>query len=410
MSKKGTKKSTLIKRKSRQRGRVPRKGGGVLQKPSVASESKAERFLHIEGVSDKLLLGGIVTLTMFGLLMIASAGVIYANERFDDPYYFFKRQVIGVVIGMIALLILERIDYHFFRKWSLFIFLGATVLLILVLIPGLGVDVNGATRWISVGSITIQPAEAVKLAMILYISAWCSAKGAKRIADTTEGFVPFLTIVGSVCFLIILQPDVGTMSVIVLIAMSIFFVAGAKLKHLGIMVLMGIALLLSLIKAAPYRMQRLLTFLNPEQDLQGAGYHISQAAIAIGSGGLLGLGLGHSRQKGLFLPEPVGDSIFAIIAEEFGFLGSVIFVGLIIFIAWRIFEIAKNAPDLFGRLVATGVGVWLIGQAFMNIAAISGLMPLTGIPLSFVSYGGTSMVVALAAVGILLNISRQSKP
>ncbi len=403
--KKNIRSSKKIIRKSTARKTPSRTSGS-----NGASSSKGgSRFFHVEGTSDKLLLGSIIALTLFGLLMIASAGVIYANDRFDDPYYFFKRQVIGVVAGIIALLVLERIDYHFFRRWSLFIFLGATILLVLVLVPGLGVDVNGATRWISVGSITIQPAEAVKLAMILYISAWCSAKGVKRITDTVEGFVPFLAIIGVICFLIILQPDVGTMSVIVLIAISIFFVAGATMKHLGIIVLVGIALLLSLIKAAPYRMQRLLTFLNPEQDLQGAGYHISQAAIAIGSGGLLGLGLGHSRQKGLYLPEPVGDSIFAIIAEEFGFIGSIFFVGMIMLVAWRIYSIAKNAPDLFGRLVATGIGVWLIGQAFMNIAAISGLMPLTGIPLSFVSYGGTAMVFALAAVGILLNISRQSR-
>ncbi len=376
---------------------------------NTKSSKKTRTIFYAEGTSDRLLFGITAALTILGLMMIASAGVIFGLERFDDEYYFFKRQLIGVGLGMVVLLVLERIDYHFLRRWSLFIFLGAVLLLIAVLLPEIGVKAYGAQRWISIGSVTFQPAEAVKLAMILYVSAWCASKGVKRISDISEGFVPFLAIVGSIAFLIILQPDVGTLGIIVLTAMSIFFLAGANLTHISVTIFMGMAMLFALIRVEQYRMQRFLTFLNPEADPLGAGYHITQAAIAIGSGGLFGLGFGHSRQKQLFLPEPVGDSIFAVIAEEFGLLGSSVLICMFALLAWRIFYIAAHAPDLFGRLVAAGIGVWLVGQAFINIAAISGLMPLTGIPLSFVSFGGTSMVFGLAAIGILLNISRQSK-
>lgn len=231
---------------------------------------------------------------------------------------------------------------------------------------------------------------------------------ARRIGDLREGFLPFLAIIGTVGFLIMKQPDLGSMGMVVLIAVTTFFLAGARLSHVFTMIAGGVGLLFLLIKTAPYRVQRIAAFLNPDLDPQGTGYQIKQALIAIGSGGFFGVGLGHSYQKGFYLPEPVGDSIFAIIAEELGFVGALLLVAAFAFLGWRIFRVAYRAPDLFGRLVACGIGVWIVGQAFMNIAAVTSLMPLTGIPLSFISFGGTSMVFMLAAVGILLNISRQS--
>lgn len=380
------------------------------QKPK-AKKLKApssRRTVSFAASPDRLLFGTVVGLTLFGLMMVASAGVVYGNVRFEDPYHFFKRQLFGVLLGFITLFVLQRIDYHVYRKWSFLMFCGSIVLLILVLVPGLGVEAYGARRWIDMGPLTLQPVEAVKLTIILYVSAWCASKGEKRIADFQEGFLPFLVIIGSVGFLVMKQPDMGTTGMITLIATTIFFLAGARLSHVLSLFMSGIVMLIILVKAAPYRLQRITAFLNPDLDPQGTGYQIKQALIAIGSGGFFGVGLGHSRQKSLYLPEPVGDSIFAIIAEEIGFVGVIVVIGIFLFLGWRVFRVAYYAPDLFGRLVASGIGVWLIGQAFMNIAAVTALMPLTGIPLTFISFGGTSIVFSLAAVGILLNISRHS--
>jgi len=361
------------------------------------------------GTPDMILLATVTGLVLFGLVMIASAGSIYGDYRFGDAYYFFKQQLVGVGIGFLLLFLLQGVDYHLFRRWALLIFLGAIALLVAVLMPGLGIEAYGAQRWISVGGTSFQPAEAVKLATVLYISAWSASKSSKHLTDTMEGFVPFFITLSCVSFLIVLQPDVGTMVVVALTAVVIFFLAGAHIKHIVALFLMGCGALAALIVAAPYRLERFTTFLDPAADAQDAGYQIIQALIAIGSGGLAGLGLGASRQKALYLPEPVGDSIFAIIAEELGLWGSFIVLALFAVLLWRIIRIARRAPDVFGRLVVAGIGVWLIGQAMMNVAAITSLMPLTGIPLSFISFGGTAMVFALAAIGIVLNVSRYAK-
>jgi cell division protein FtsW len=229
-----------------------------------------------------------------------------------------------------------------------------------------------------------------------------------KAADFFEGFVPFMALLSIVSFLIIKQPDTGTLGLIFLIALSIFFASGASITHIMYLFFGGLAFLGILIKMAPYRMQRFLVFINPEHDPQGVGYQMTQALIAIGSGGFFGLGLGQSRQKFNYLPEPVTDSIYAVLGEEFGFIGTTVIVLLFLFIAWRGFRIAYNAPDVFGRLVAVGIVSWIVFQALINMSAITGLVPLTGIPLPFVSYGGTSLAVLLSAVGILLNISKHS--
>jgi cell division protein FtsW len=385
--------------------KAPKDARGFLARLTGADD----RVQSGRGAPDMVLLGTVSLLVFFGLLMIASAGSIYGDYRFDDAYYFFKQQIVGVVLGFIALFILQGTNYHFFRRWSLIFFIIAIGLLIAVMIPGLGISALGARRWIEVGGISFQPAEAVKLAMILYISAWCASKGVKRISDTMEGFVPFLIMLSCISFLIVLQPDVGTMVVVALTAVTIFFASGAHLKHIVTLFLLGASALAGLIVAAPYRLERFTTFLNPSADAQDSGYQIIQALIAIGSGGIAGLGLGASRQKALYLPEPVGDSIFAIIAEELGLWGSFLLLALFGIMLWRFVRIALQAPDVFGRLTTIGIGVWLIGQAMMNIAAITGIMPLTGIPLTFISFGGTAMIFSLAAIGIVLNISRYSR-
>lgn len=364
--------------------------------------------LYIAGASDKLLFGIAAALTFFGSVMISSAGIVYADVRFDDPYFFFKRQMIGVVLGFILMIILSRVDYHKYRRWALLIFMGAIGLLILVLIPGIGTEAYGASRWIIIGPISFQPSEAMKLAMILYIAAWCAGKGTKIITDINEGLFSFLSILIMACFLVLVQPDVGTTGMIVVIALAIFYLAGAKMTHILTVCAFGAVAFILAVLNAPYRMARFTSFINPDADPQGTGYQIQQALIAIGSGGFFGLGLGHSKQKGLYLPEPVGDSIYAIIAEELGFIGAVVLLVVFFLFAWRGLKISAGAPDMFGKLIAGGITVWIVGQAILNIAAITALMPLTGIPLPFISYGGTSIVFTLASVGILLNISKQS--
>lgn len=360
------------------------------------------------GESDRVLKLILFLLLGSGLTMIASAGVSYGNVRFDDPYYFFKEQLVGLSVGLVLLLICERIPYALWQKLVLPIFITALGLLILVFIPGFGTTVYGAARWVDLGIVSFQPSEVMKLAIMLYLAAWLSRRGERQARDFYEGFLPFLIILLVVGFLIIKQPDTGTLGLIFCVAITIFFVSGASLAHIFSLILGGLALLAILIKVAPYRMQRFLVFLNPEHDPLGAGYQMTQALLAIGSGGLFGVGLGHSRQKFNYLPEPVTDSIFAVLAEETGLLGAAFIVLLFVAFLWRGMRIARNAPDMFGKLLATGITAWVVCQAFINIAAISGLIPLTGITLPFISFGGTSLAILLAAVGILLNVSRHS--
>lgn len=382
----------------------------VINPHNKKNKNKISReTLYFSGASDRMLFAVIGLLTLSGVLMIASAGIVYADVRFGDPYFFFKRQLVGVILGFILLFVMSKIDYHFYRRWALIIYAAATGLLVLVLVPGIGITAYGASRWLNLGPAQFQPSEAMKLALILYVAAWCSSKGTKLLTDIQEGLVSFLAIISVACILVFLQPNVGTMSILIFIAIGIFYLAGARLSHIASVIGMGIVGFFVLILAAPYRMARFTSFLNPEADPQGAGYQIQQALIAIGSGGFFGVGLGHSKQKGLYLPEPVGDSIFAIIGEEVGFIGVMIVIILFFLFAWRGMKIAAHAPDMFGKLVAGGITIWITGQAIVNIAAITSLMPLTGIPMPFISYGGTSIIFSLGAVGILLNISRQVK-
>lgn len=352
----------------------------------------------------------VLTLMVFGLVMISSAGIIYSETRFGDAYYFLKRQLLlGVLPGLLVLYLVQRVDYRFWKKIAFPLFLASIIFLILVFVPGIGLKVYGAARWINLGPISFQPAEMAKFALIIYLAAWLESKGTHRIKDVYEGFVPFLGVLGLASFLILKQPDMGTLGVLVMIAVLIYFVSGARLSHMFSLGFIGTGLVFLAIKLEPYRFDRILAFIDRGGDPQGIGYQINQALLAVGSGGLFGLGLGHSRQKFNYLPEPVGDSIFAIIGEELGLIGSVFLIALFMTLAYRGFLIAKNAPDEFGRLVAVGITVWITAQAFVNIAANTALIPLTGIPLPFVSYGGTSLVFLLFAVGVLMNISKQSK-
>lgn len=358
---------------------------------------------------DKILLTTVLLLSIFGLIMISSASVVVSYNNFGYNHYYLSHQFFyGFLPGIALLFLFQKIDYHLFKKYALIFLILTIVSLFLVFIPDLGYGLKGANRWIVIGDFSFQPSEIAKLTFILYLAAWLEKKG-KDIKNFSEMLVPFVVLIIAISIPLIMQPDIGTLSVIILTAVIIYFAAGAKLNHIFLLGLGGIAALFMLIKIAPYRIDRLMVFLYPELDPQGIGYQINQALLALGSGGILGLGFGHSRQKFNYLPEPIGDSIFAITGEEIGFIGLTILMALFLIFALRGFKIASRAPDNFGRFVAVGITSWIIFQALTNMAAITALVPLTGIPMPFISYGGSALIISLTGVGILLNISKHGK-
>ncbi|MBI2476730.1 putative lipid II flippase FtsW [Candidatus Uhrbacteria bacterium] len=358
---------------------------------------------------DYVLLSLVLGVVVFGLFVLASASSAVAFERFGDAYWFIRHQLLfGVLPGAVVLWICSRIPYVVWKRMSKILLFVSIGLLILVFIPGIGAEFGTARSWVAIPGLgfTFQPTEIVKLTFLIYLAAWFENRRLKDVRDVKAGLIPFLTSLGMIAILIMLQPDLGTMMVIAVVALAVYFTAGAPFAHLSLLGGLGAVLLFFLIRFAPYRAARFTTFLHPELDPQGIGYHINQALLAVGSGGLFGLGFGQSRQKFQYLPEVTSDSIFAIIAEELGFFVSGALVCFFAGLAYRLSVLASRARDPFGQYVIVGVLVWISFQAFMNIAAMLGLMPITGIPLPFVSYGGTSMVVLMAAVGIVLNISR----
>lgn len=342
-----------------------------------------------------------IILTLFGLLMIYDVSAFVAFRDFADKYHYIKDQATWVVLGFIALLFFSFFDYHKLYYLSLPLLLTALALLILVFVPGIGVFALGAHRWINTGLYILQPAEFVKLALAIYLSAWFSTKEKGK-------FLAFALLLGLVVALIMLQPDMGTASIVLLEAVILYFLSGGRLFNFFLMAPVILSLGYLLAKLEPYRAARLATFLSFSQPIQNASYHVKQILIALGMGGLTGVGLGNSLQKYAYLPENTTDSIFAIIAEELGFLGATILIGLYIIIVWRGFMIATRAKDAFGKLLAAGIISFLAIQTIINLGSQTALLPLTGIPLPLVSYGGSSLIIDLCAIGILLNISKQS--
>lgn len=358
---------------------------------------------------DYILISVIFALVIFGLVILSSASVVVSQNNYDNGYYFLKHQLLyGVLIGLIGFFICQRVDYKRWQKISFFLLILSLFLLVLVFVPKIGYGHGGARRWVDFYIFSLQPFEFIKITFILYLSALLSRKGDDHQA-IKRSIVPFLVVTGLISLLVILQPNMSALIVIVLIAGIIYFLAEARITHLLLLAVLAIGGIFALIQTAPYRVNRLNVFLHPEIDPQGIGYQINQAVLAIGSGGLFGLGLGHSIQKWNYLPEVIGDSIFAIVAEELGLIGAGILVALFVVLAWRGFKIARNAQDKFGYLLAGGITGWLFFQAIFNMASISRLIPLTGLPLPFVSYGGSAMVVSLIGVGILVNISKHTK-
>ncbi len=361
---------------------------------------------------DYVFLSAIGVLLIFGLASLVSASSVVSLKNYGDSYYKVKQQIFhGVIPGILLFFLFFKIKYSVLKKRIVVPFvIVSVILMILVLVPSIGLTHGSARSWISVAGISFQPSEIMKLSFILYLSLWFAQRKKESIKDFKTGLLPFSILTGFVILLVIAQPDLGTAIVVALTAIIVYFLAGAKKTHILLIFLIGLLLFFSFMNIAPdYQKNRLISFLNPHFDVQGIGYHINQAFLAVGSGGMFGLGFGQSKQKFLYLPEVVGDSIFAIIAEELGFLFCFLFLSLISFIAYRGFRIAKKAPDKFGYLTVVGIISWFSIQSVVNIGAMVGLLPLTGVTLPLVSYGGSSMVVFLAAFGIIANISRCSK-
>ncbi len=350
---------------------------------------------------DLVLLASVYFITIFGLFMIYDASSYVAFRDFADKYHFIKDQIFWIILGSIALIFFAHFNYKKFYNLALPGLLVSIFLLVLVFIPGLGLKLLGARRWIDLHFFTIQPSELVKLALAVYLAAWFSSKEKNRLPA-------FLLLLSLILGLVILQPDMGTGIIILLEAIAVYFLSGARVIYFFILgpIIGFIGFLVAIFE--PYRAARLATFLNFNQDVAESSYHVRQILIALGSGGLMGVGLGNSLQKYAYLPESATDSIFAIIAEELGFLGAVAIILIFIVIIWRGFIIARNANDLFGKLLAGGISTFLAGQILINLAAQTALVPLTGIPLPFISHGGSALIMNLTSIGILLNIKRQS--
>ncbi len=347
-------------------------------------------------------------LILIGLIMIMSASGVRAYNQYGNAHYFFSRQLLFALAGLLLMFFASMLDYNIYYRYSKIILLTGMFLLTLVIIPGIGRTAGGATRWISLGFFDFQPSELIKIALIIYISSFISRKSA-RIQDFKKGILPVVIIIGLSAFLIMKQPDMGTAVNIIGFSFIILLVGGMRFKHLFGLSIPGVLLMGYYISSAPYRLNRVQTFLNPWEDPRGSGYHIIQSLLALGSGGLTGVGPGNSRQKFLYLPEPGTDFIFAILGEEFGFIGAAFVIILFGVFAYRGVLIALNARDLFGSLLATGITSMIIIQVLINIGAVTSLLPVTGITLPFISYGGSSLMISLYAVGILLNISRHSQ-
>ena len=354
-----------------------------------------------------LLIIAVVLLNLFGLIMIYSASNIWSEYKFNDPYKYLKSQGLFLIISYITLFIVSKVPYVEYKKKSNVIFLVCVVLLVLVLIPGGGSVRNGSRSWFGIGGFGIQPSEFTKLGLIIFTSKYLSNNN-KEIRDIKKGVLPILGILLLIFGLIMLEPDFGTGVVIVMTIVVLLFTSGVKMNFfikIGVLGLIGVV---ALIIIAPYRMQRILSFINPWNDPLGSGFQIIQSLYAIGPGGLLGLGFGNSVQKHFYLPEPQTDFIFSIISEEFGFMGVLLVSILFITIIYSGFKIAMKCEDLFGKYLAFGITFGLAFQTMLNLMVVVGLIPVTGVTLPFLSYGGSSLLITMCGMGILLNISKNS--
>lgn len=357
---------------------------------------------------DYLFIGVLAALVIFGLVMLSSASSDLAKLRFGDSYYYLKHQIyFGLLPGLVGFFAMLFVPFRKLEKFAVPFLVLSILFLVLVFTP-LGLKIKGSDRWLALGPITFQPGEFMKLTFLVFLGAWIS-RDKERIKSFTRGFIPFLVLIGAVTGLLVAQPSTSIAVILFLASAAMYFAAGARFKFLFAAGAILVAVVGALVFITPYRMERIMTYLHPNSDPLGSTYHINQAVTAIGAGGIWGVGYGQSTTKLKYLPEPIGDSIFAVIGEELGFVGALALISFFTFFILRGFAIARGASDLFGRLLVVGF-ISLIGaQTFINIAAISGVIPLTGVPLPFVSYGGTALAVFLTMCGIVANISRYER-
>lgn len=349
---------------------------------------------------DILLLIVAVILVLFGLLMIYNASPVTSERDFGDPTRLARLQIIWAIGGVFVAFIIYKINYKVWEKLAPLIIVGAIALLLAVFIPGVGLKIYGAQRWIGIGKLfAIQPSEFVKLGYIIYLAAFLAKK---------VRFWPFVFVTAFLMTVLIVQKDLGTAIILSLSGLLIYFLSGAPLLHFFAIIPAGFLAIVGFVFSSSYRRERLLTFLHPNVDTSGAAYQINQILIALGSGGWFGVGLGQSRQKYGYIPEVTTDSIFAVIGNELGFIGSLIFIGLLFLTVFRAFQVSAKVPDRFGQLLASGLGIWIGLQVFVNLAGMVSLLPLTGVPLPFISYGGSSLLAVFFAVAIILNISKNT--
>jgi len=356
--------------------------------------------------SDQVFRIVVALLLIFGLIMLASASSVMAYNSYHDTYYFFKKQFISVVIGVAAFWFFSKINYRRLRLFALPFLIFSIVLLLLVFIPGLGRVVNGSKSWLNIFGFSVQPAELVKFTFIIYLAALF-----EKSEETAKRFWSFLILYGALAILMLLQPDIGTLSILTLTSFALYYVGGGKMKHILICAAIGVLGLFILVRLPnqSYRLDRFRCFVDSSRDTGSACYQINQSLIAVGSGGIFGKGLGESRQKFLYLPEVQNDFIFSIIAEETGLVGSTIVIILFVLIFYRGWVIARRLSDPYGRNIVVGVIVWVTGQAVLNIGGVTNFLPMTGVPLPLISYGGTAIIAALAGLGIVSSASRYVK-
>ncbi len=354
---------------------------------------------------DFVLLIAVILLVTIGIIMIYSSSNIWALSKYGDALKFVKSQVVFIIIGFGIVHIVSKIDYFKYLNKANILLIVCFLLLILVAIPGIGTVRNGSRSWFGLGSFGIQPSEFAKLGLIVFTAKYLSIND-KAMSSFKKGILPIFLIALSLFALIMLQPDFGTGMILIITFVGMLFISKTRLKFFGNLVIIGILGIIGLIVSAPYRLERILSFLNPWKDPLGSGFQIIQSLYAIGPGGLLGLGFLNSIQKHFYLPEPQTDFIFSIICEEFGFLGAIVIVVLFTTILYRGFKIALGASDLFSKFLAFGIVFQIVIQAILNLSVVIGLIPVTGVTLPFLSYGGSSLLITMVEIGILLNISR----
>ncbi|OGZ22343.1 MAG: cell division protein FtsW [Candidatus Nealsonbacteria bacterium RIFCSPLOWO2_01_FULL_43_36] len=359
--------------------------------------------------SDYFLIAAVACLVILGILIITSVTAAIAQQKFGSPtFYLLRHFIYGLLPGIILGFIAYKIPIIRFKKWIPLLLLGNLFLMVLVFVPGIGIKLGSARSWLNLGVTSFQPSELLKLVFILYLASWLATRAEKNKNEFSATLIAFIAIIGVIILLLSFQPDVGTLGIIIATGFLMYFLSGTPLKHTLLISFGGLVALAVLVKMKLYGVNRFLVLFNRDNDPMGTGYQIKQALIAVGSGGIFGTGLGMSVQKFGYLPEPMADSIFAVFAEETGLVGSLMIVALFLIITWLGFKIAQNAKNNFEKLTALGIVSWLSVQAFINIGAMLKILPLTGVPLPFLSYGGSALATELIGVGILLNISKHT--